>query len=42
MKGNGIFKAGAARADTTPEIGTLLYGYNPHQVSLQVGSASIQ
>ena len=36
MKGNGIFKAGAARADTTPEIGTLLYGYNPHQVSTSI------
>ena len=36
MKGNGIFEAGAARADTTPEIGTLLYGYNPHQVSTSI------
>lgn len=31
-----IFKAGAAREDITPPIGTLLYGYNPHQVSTSV------
>ena len=28
-----ILLAGAARRDITPEVGTLLYGYNPHQVS---------
>lgn len=31
-----IFYAGAARADITPPVGTLLYGYNPHQVSTSV------
>ena len=30
------FMAGAARADITPAVGTLLYGYNPHQVSTSV------
>lgn len=33
---NNIFYAGAAKEDTTPVIGTLLYGYNPHQVSTSV------
>lgn len=36
MNANGTFQAGAARADITPEIGTLLYGYNPHQVSTSI------
>ena len=31
-----FFKAGAAKEDTTPVIGTLLYGYNPHQESKSV------
>lgn len=31
-----IFLAGAAREDTTPVVGTLLYGYNPHHVSHSV------
>ena len=31
-----IFKAGVAKEDTTPVIGTLLYGYNPHQESKSV------
>ena len=31
-----ILLAGAARRDITPEVGTLLYGYNPHQVSTSV------
>ncbi|MBR4961410.1 MAG: neutral/alkaline non-lysosomal ceramidase N-terminal domain-containing protein [Clostridia bacterium] len=31
-----IFKAGAARADITPPVGTLLYGYNPHQESTSI------
>ena len=31
-----ILRAGAARRDITPEVGTLLYGYNPHQVSTSV------
>ena len=30
------FLAGAARADITPAVGTLLYGYNPHQVSTSI------
>lgn len=30
------FRAGAARADITPAVGTLLYGYNPHQVSTSI------
>ena len=30
------FCAGAARADITPPVGTLLFGYNPHQVSTSV------
>lgn len=30
------FLCGAARADITPAVGTLLYGYNPHQVSTSV------
>lgn len=30
------FLAGAARRDITPKVGTLLYGYNPHQVSTSV------
>lgn len=33
---NNDFYAGAAREDTTPPVGTLLYGYNPHQVSTSV------
>ncbi len=33
---NNIFKAGAARADITPPVGTLLYGYNPHQESTSI------
>ena len=28
--------AGAARADITPQVGTLLFGYNPHQESTSV------
>lgn len=31
-----ILLAGAARRDITPQVGTLLYGYNPHQVSTSV------
>ncbi len=31
-----IFRVGASRQDTTPPVGTLLYGYNPHQVSTSV------
>lgn len=31
-----VFLCGAARADITPAVGTLLYGYNPHQVSTSV------
>ena len=31
-----VFLAGAAREDTTPPVGTLLYGYNPHQESYSV------
>lgn len=30
------FFAGAARADITPAVGTLLYGYNPHQESTSI------
>lgn len=30
------FLCGAGRADVTPAIGTLLFGYNPHQVSTSV------
>ncbi|MBR4186286.1 MAG: neutral/alkaline non-lysosomal ceramidase N-terminal domain-containing protein, partial [Clostridia bacterium] len=30
------FFCGAARADITPPVGTLLFGYNPHQVSTSV------
>ncbi|MGM9626126.1 MAG: neutral/alkaline non-lysosomal ceramidase N-terminal domain-containing protein [Eubacteriales bacterium] len=30
------FYCGAAREDITPPVGTLLYGYNPHQVSTSV------
>ncbi len=30
------FYAGASRADTTPPVGTLLYGYNPHQESTSI------
>lgn len=30
------FYAGAARADITPAVGTLLYGYNPHQESTSI------
>ena len=30
------FCAGAARADITPPVGTLLFGYNPHQESTSV------
>ncbi len=30
------FSAGAAREIITPEVGTLLYGYNPHQESYSV------
>lgn len=33
---NNNLKSGAAREDTTPPVGTLLYGYNPHQVSHSV------
>lgn len=33
---NNIFLAGAAKEITTPKAGTLLYGYNPHQVSTSV------
>lgn len=33
---NNIFLAGAAREDTTPAVGTLLYGYSPHQVSTAI------
>lgn len=33
---NNVFLAGAAKENTTPAIGTLLYGYNPHQVSKSV------
>ena len=29
-------RAGAARRDITPAVGTLLYGYNPHQVSTSI------
>ena len=36
MSDNLVFKAGAAREDTTPAVGTLLYGYNPHQESTSV------
>ncbi len=36
MKDINVFKAGASRQDTTPPVGTLLYGYNPHQVSTSV------
>ncbi len=31
-----VFLCGAARADITPAVGTLLYGYNPHQVSTSI------
>ena len=31
-----ILKCGAAREDITPPVGTLLYGYNPHQVSTSI------
>ncbi len=31
-----VFLAGAAREDITPAVGTLLYGYNPHQESTSV------
>nr|MCR5680885.1 neutral/alkaline non-lysosomal ceramidase N-terminal domain-containing protein [Clostridiales bacterium] len=30
------FLAGASRADITPAVGTLLFGYNPHQVSTSI------
>lgn len=30
------FEVGAGSADITPPVGTLLYGYNPHQVSTSV------
>ena len=30
------FFCGAARADITPPVGTLLFGYNPHQVSTSI------
>ena len=33
---NKTFLAGAARADITPPVGTLLYGYNPHQESTSI------
>ncbi len=33
---NTTFYAGASRADITPPIGTLLYGYNPHQESTSI------
>ena len=33
---NKTFYAGAARADITPPVGTLLYGYNPHQESTSI------
>lgn len=36
MNGNGIFEAGAARADITPPIGTHLYGYRPNVVSTSI------
>ena len=31
-----IFLAGAAREDTTPPVGTLMYGYTPHQESTSI------
>ncbi|MGN1346644.1 MAG: neutral/alkaline non-lysosomal ceramidase N-terminal domain-containing protein [Eubacteriales bacterium] len=31
-----IFRAGAAREEITPAVGTLLFGYNPHQVSTSI------
>ena len=31
-----VFLAGAAREDTTPPVGTLMYGYTPHQESTSV------
>lgn len=33
---NLIFQCGAAKEDITPAVGTLLYGYNPHQVSTSI------
>lgn len=30
------FEVGVGRADITPPVGTLLYGYNPHQVSTSI------
>jgi Neutral/alkaline non-lysosomal ceramidase. len=33
---NLTFLCGAAREDITPAVGTLLYGYNPHQLSTSV------
>ena len=36
MADNSVFKAGAARVDTTPAVGTLLYGYTPHQESTSI------
>ena len=36
MTTNNAFYAGAARADITPAVGTLLYGYNPHQESTSI------
>lgn len=36
MDNHNTFKAGASRENTTPPVGTLLYGYNPHQVSTSV------
>ncbi len=31
-----VFLAGAAREDTTPPVGTLMYGYTPHQESTSI------
>ncbi len=31
-----VFLAGAAREDSTPPVGTLMYGYNPHQESTSI------
>lgn len=36
MEENKLLRVGAARRDITPAVGTLLYGYNPHQVSTSV------
>lgn len=33
---NTVFMAGAAREDTTPPVGTLMYGYTPHQESTSI------